>query len=111
MGDAIADLLLVEAVLFLKGLSMKQWDEFYQDLPSRQLKVKVTDRNVIQTTDAERKCSTPNGLQTAIDGAVRRYQSGRAFVRWVIANQCHFLVCVILIEMLFSTGLLEQKMW
>ncbi|GAU92282.1 hypothetical protein RvY_04382 [Ramazzottius varieornatus] len=81
VGDAMADLLLVEAVLSLRGMSIRQWDEFYQDLPSRQLKVKVADRNVIQTTDAERKCSTPNGLQQTIDSAVRRYQSGRAFVR------------------------------
>ena len=81
VGDALADLLLVEAILYLKGLSMKQWDAFYQDLPNRLLKVKVSDRNVVQTTDAERKCCSPPGLQAAIDQAVRKYHSGRAFVR------------------------------
>ncbi|OQV26046.1 Phosphoacetylglucosamine mutase [Hypsibius exemplaris] len=81
VGDALADLLLVEAVLYLKGLAMREWDALYQDLPNRLLKVKVSDRNVVQTTDAERKCSAPSGLQAAIDQAVRKYHSGRAFVR------------------------------
>lgn len=81
VGDALADLLLVEAILFLRGLSVKQWDEFYQDLPNRQLKVKVSNRDIVQTTDAERVCSSPTGLQAAIDSTVKRYASARAFVR------------------------------
>ena len=81
VGDALSDMLLVEVVLSLGGLSIKQWDEFYQDLPNRQLKVKVADRNVVQTTDAERKCLAPRDLQPAIDKIVYQYPSARAFVR------------------------------
>lgn len=41
VGDAISDLLLVEAVLHAKGWDAPQWDAQYTDLPNRQLKVRV----------------------------------------------------------------------
>lgn len=40
-GDAISDMLVIEAILALKGLTVQQWDALYTDLPNRQLKVKV----------------------------------------------------------------------
>lgn len=40
-GDAISDMLVIEAILALKGLTVQQWDAIYVDLPNRQLKVKV----------------------------------------------------------------------
>lgn len=39
------------------------------------------DRNVITTTDAERKCVSPEGLQARIDDLVAKYPRGRSFVR------------------------------
>ncbi|XP_055327919.1 phosphoacetylglucosamine mutase-like [Paramacrobiotus metropolitanus] len=81
VGDALSDLLLVEAVLFLENWSIQRWDAMYTDLPNRQLKVKVSDRQVVQTVDAERKCASPPGLQNAIDQSVKKYNSARAFVR------------------------------
>lgn len=41
VGDAISDMLLIEAILAIKGLTVQQWDAIYSDLPNRQLKVKV----------------------------------------------------------------------
>lgn len=81
VGDALSDMLAVEAVLHWKDWSMKSWDKIYEDLPQRLLKVAVADRNSIQTTDAERKCVTPEGLQERIDGIVSKYKNGRSFVR------------------------------
>ncbi|XP_013413352.1 phosphoacetylglucosamine mutase-like [Lingula anatina] len=81
VGDAISDLLLVETILHSKGWSIEDWNDAYTDLPNRQLKVKVKDRTVIQTTDAERKTTSPKGLQEAIDALVEKYPDGRAFVR------------------------------
>lgn len=80
-GDAISDMLVIEAILALKGLSVQQWDAIYADLPNRQLKVKVADRRVISTTDAERQAVTPPGLQEAINDLVKKYKLARAFVR------------------------------
>ncbi|XP_053457232.1 phosphoacetylglucosamine mutase isoform X2 [Nycticebus coucang] len=80
-GDAISDMLVVEAILALKGWTLQQWDALYRDLPNRQLKVTVADRRVISTTDAETRAVTPPGLQEAIDGLVQKYRLSRAFVR------------------------------
>lgn len=74
-------MLLVETILLDKGWDMRDWANQYQDLPNRQLKVMVKDRNVISTTDAERVCVTPNGLQEEINCLVGKYSRGRAFVR------------------------------
>lgn len=81
VGDAISDMLLVETILHAKGWDVKDWLRTYSDLPNLQLKVKVQDRNVITTTDAERVCVTPLGLQEEIDKLVTNYKRGRAFVR------------------------------
>lgn len=34
-------MLLIEAILAIKGMTIQQWDAIYSDLPNRQLKVKV----------------------------------------------------------------------
>ncbi|XP_044232537.1 phosphoacetylglucosamine mutase [Thunnus albacares] len=81
VGDAISDMLLIEAILAIKGMTVQQWDAIYSDLPNRQLKVKVSDRRVIDTTDAERRAVSPAGLQEAIDSLVKKYRLARSFVR------------------------------
>ncbi|XP_020773433.2 phosphoacetylglucosamine mutase [Boleophthalmus pectinirostris] len=81
VGDAISDMLLIEAILAIKGMTVQQWDAIYTDLPNRQLKVKVADRRVIDTTDAERRVVSPAGLQDAIDALVNKYSLARSFVR------------------------------
>ncbi|XP_044145488.1 phosphoacetylglucosamine mutase isoform X2 [Bufo gargarizans] len=81
VGDAISDMLVIEAILFLKSLTVQKWDGIYSDLPNRQLKVTVADRKVIDTTDAERRTVKPPGLQEKIDVLVKGYNMSRAFVR------------------------------
>ncbi|XP_021369123.1 phosphoacetylglucosamine mutase-like isoform X2 [Mizuhopecten yessoensis] len=81
VGDAISDMLLVEVILATYGWEASNWDSAYTDLPNRQLKVKVEDRTVITTADAERTAVTPKGLQQAVDNLVAKYNHGRSFVR------------------------------
>ncbi|CAH0721176.1 unnamed protein product, partial [Brenthis ino] len=81
VGDAISDLFLVETVLCARGIDVREWMSSYRDLPCRQLKVTVKDRNAISTADAERQCTAPEGLQTKINELVSKYTSGRSFVR------------------------------
>ncbi|ETE71485.1 Phosphoacetylglucosamine mutase, partial [Ophiophagus hannah] len=40
VGDGLSDMLVIEAILVLKNLTIAQWDALYTDLPNRQLKVK-----------------------------------------------------------------------
>ena len=44
----------------------------------------MADRNVIETTDAERVCVKPKGLQDAINSIVAKFKDGRSFVRYVL---------------------------
>jgi phosphoacetylglucosamine mutase len=80
-GDAISDLLAVLGVLIVTPMSYKEWTKLYEDFPSRQLKVKVKDRNLIKTTDDECSTVAPSGLQEKIDHLVSSVKNGRAFVR------------------------------
>lgn len=82
VGDALSDMLLVETILHTKGWDIIEWERSYNDLPNKQLKVSVRDRNIITTTNAERHCLTPIGLQEEIDKAVSKYSRGRSFVRY-----------------------------
>ncbi|CAL9052982.1 unnamed protein product [Musa banksii] len=81
VGDALSGLLLVEAVLQYMGWSIKRWNELYQDLPSRQLKVKVADRNAVVTANAETQVVKPSGLQELIDAESGKHPHGRCFIR------------------------------
>jgi len=78
----LSDLLLVELILARKGWGLREWDAIYSDLPSRMEKVKVKDRNAVKTTDAERRCTAPAGLQDRVDALVRATgANARSFVR------------------------------
>jgi len=82
VGDAISNVLAVEAVLRLLDWDCRDWIDQYSDLPNRQVKVTVTDRSAIETTNAERTCTKPEGLQAEIDRLVGAAGSrARAFVR------------------------------
>jgi len=81
VGDALSDMLLVDAILQLKQWDIFTWDALYHDMPSRQCKVYVHDRTMIQTNDTETRCLVPERLQQALDDVVATIPGGRAFVR------------------------------
>ncbi|KAJ2343255.1 hypothetical protein IWW50_001390 [Coemansia erecta] len=81
VGDAMADMLLVETILICKDWTPSQWNAAYTDLPSRLLKVVVGDRNVFKTTNAEQTLTSPAGLQNVVDALVAKFPRGRSFVR------------------------------
>ena len=89
IGDAISSVLLIEGILRIKGnMPFAEWHAMYRDLPTKQTKVKVKDRTVIECFDSERKCSKPEGLQKRIDEILSSSSvssstdsSKRAFVR------------------------------
>ncbi|KAE8352547.1 hypothetical protein BDV28DRAFT_134913 [Aspergillus coremiiformis] len=81
VGDAISDMLLVEAILAHKGWTPKEWLSTYTDLPSRLVRVEVADRSIFKAYDAERKLESPAGLQQKIESLQSRYNKGRSFAR------------------------------
>ncbi|CAG8722140.1 2793_t:CDS:2, partial [Funneliformis mosseae] len=81
VGDALSDLLFVDAILTNRQWTLKQWDQAYTDLPNRLVKVVVENRHIFKTIDAERQLVEPAGLQAQIDELVSKYKNGRSFVR------------------------------
>jgi phosphoacetylglucosamine mutase len=88
VGDALSDLLLVDLLLRRHfGWTLKEWanEKLYQDLPSRQLKVKVEDRSMIVCNDNETRAVSPMELQAkleqAMDAMVGGTTTSRCFVR------------------------------
>ncbi|KAH7071201.1 hypothetical protein BKA63DRAFT_517522 [Paraphoma chrysanthemicola] len=74
-------MLLVEVVLAHKSWSPQEWVSTYTDLPNRLLKVIVSDRNIFEATDVERKLVKPEGVQTQIEKEVQKVTQGRSFAR------------------------------
>jgi phosphoacetylglucosamine mutase len=81
VGDALSDMLMVEVILAHKGWTLKDWAMTYVDLPNRLVRVEVGNKDVFQTTDAERRLSHPAGAQDEIDQCVRKYTNARSFAR------------------------------
>ena len=69
------------AVLQVDQLDPVQWNNLYVDLPSKQTKVVVKDKSLIQCNDNEMEVVTPIALQHALNGIMGRVQQGRCFVR------------------------------
>jgi phosphoacetylglucosamine mutase len=90
VGDALSDMLMVEAILVYRQWSIKEWlANTYSDLPNRQLKVRVKDRAVCKTEDADRRVASPEGFQSYVDAAISAIPQGRGFVRYSITIFSH----------------------
>ncbi|KAJ3117801.1 Phosphoacetylglucosamine Mutase [Phlyctochytrium bullatum] len=81
VGDALSDMLMVEAILACQSKSLPKWDTDYTDLPSRQEKVKVQRRSDFVPIKADTELAAPAGLQDRINAEVAKYSKGRCFVR------------------------------
>ncbi|KAI1828061.1 phosphoglucomutase/phosphomannomutase domain-containing protein [Xylaria intraflava] len=81
VGDAISDMLMVEVILAHKAWAMNDWALTYKDLPNRLVRVEVGNKDLFQTTDAERKLSHPVGCQDEIEKEVKKYTNARSFAR------------------------------
>ena len=81
IGDALSDMLMVEIILLLYKWDIQKWDNIYTDLPSRQKKLPVADRNRIKVNHDETRILDPIVLQNIIDEHVQKVSLGRAFLR------------------------------
>uniref|UniRef100_A0A914CD55 Phosphoacetylglucosamine mutase n=1 Tax=Acrobeloides nanus TaxID=290746 RepID=A0A914CD55_9BILA len=82
VGDGIADLFAVEAILRYFDWSIGDWaSKIYTDVPSAQLKIPFRDRSIFQTTPDETRLIKPEVMQKEIDVWVSKFHGARAFVR------------------------------
>lgn len=81
-GDAISDLLLVEAILRAKDWTIEDWDAIYETSPSRLLKAIVPDRNFVKTNEIATEVLEPKAMQDDINELVQASgKSSRVIVR------------------------------
>lgn len=81
VGDSISDLLVVETILRDKDWDVTDWDRSYKNLANRLMVVRVKDRGIFETANAERTVVKPAPLQDAINNHVKQFPKGRSFVR------------------------------
>jgi phosphoacetylglucosamine mutase len=63
-------------------MTVEEWDNLYDDLPSRQGKIAIADRTLIKCTEDETRIISPASLQEEIDRLVHAAGvHARAFVR------------------------------
>ena len=67
VGDAIANLLMIEAVLRDRDYSVQQLSDQYQEFPNKMFKAIVANRTSFQTTWDESKLVNPIELQQLIE--------------------------------------------
>jgi len=81
-GDAIGNILAIIAILCSKEITFDNWINMYNDLNVCQTHMHV-DRSLFETSDADRICVKPFGLQENIDKIIKKYDDDtmRAFVR------------------------------
>ena len=82
VGDGIANILMVEAVLRIREWPLEEWLKLYDPLPSKIVNVPVANKSVLKTDAVtETSITAPEHLQKEVDGIVAAYPKSRAFVR------------------------------
>ncbi|KAI6202078.1 Phosphoacetylglucosamine mutase [Aphelenchoides besseyi] len=83
VGDAIADFLAVEQLLWYYDWNAELWwKRTFTAAPTVQLKIPVENRSFYKSSEEnETKLIKPEGMQKSIDKIVKKYKKARAFVR------------------------------
>ncbi len=81
VGDAMANVLMLEAIMRDMDWSVKDLASIYQDNPSKTYKAVVKDRTKFKVIWDESRLTQPIELQTVIDAEVAKVEEGKAFVR------------------------------
>jgi len=81
VGDAIANLFLIESILRDLDMSIQDFSKIYEENPSRMYKAVVKDRTKFKVIWDESRLTEPIELQQKIDELVSSTNEGKAFVR------------------------------
>eukprot|EP00827_Trimyema_finlayi_P007120 TRINITY_DN960_c0_g1_i1.p1 TRINITY_DN960_c0_g1~~TRINITY_DN960_c0_g1_i1.p1 ORF type:complete len:586 (-),score=213.57 TRINITY_DN960_c0_g1_i1:33-1790(-) len=81
VGDAISDFLMIEAILNLRNMTMKDWENIYIEYPNLTTKVVVKYRQKIKVNWDQTRITEPKELQDEFDKIVAKYKNARTFSR------------------------------
>ena len=71
VGDGVLNLLLVYAILALRKKSFDDWMQLYTPRKNKYLKVRVRNKDVVQTVDIDRRITAPTKLKAAVENLKR----------------------------------------
>lgn len=80
VGDGVADLLLILAILQCERMSFSDWISLYAERCSENLIVRVANKDVIVTDDFDRRVVKPEALRKVVEN-VANVSGRRVFVR------------------------------
>lgn len=69
------------AVSQILGMDIPAWNKMYTDLPSKQLKVPVTNKSIVSCSEDETSVTSPSALQVELNRLMEETPLGRCFVR------------------------------
>lgn len=81
VGDAVANMLMIEAILYDLDMSVEDFFNIYHENPNRMYKFKVNDKGNFKMIEDESRLTEPAELQADIDEMVSKVSEGKAFVR------------------------------
>lgn len=81
VGDAVSSLFATESSLRTLNMSIHDVYTMYKELPSRNAKVCVKDKNKFIPNDNETRLIQPIAVQNEIDALVSQVNKGRCFIR------------------------------
>jgi phosphoacetylglucosamine mutase len=67
VGDSIANLLVIEGILYDLDMNIMQFNDLYSENPSKLYKAVVSDRSKFKVIEDESRLTEPAALQDAID--------------------------------------------
>jgi phosphoacetylglucosamine mutase len=79
--DGIANLLIIESLLKVMNLSIKDIYNFYEEIPYKMIDVKINSNNEILANNDETKLLEPKNIQNKIDKIMSKYNNCRVLVR------------------------------
>lgn len=62
-------------------MNYQDWNAFYTELPSKQVKLAVPDKSLLKCSEDETYLVEPQSLQNALNQAMAAVNKGRCFVR------------------------------
>ena len=101
VGDALSGILMIETILRYYNWSLEKWNSMYEDLPSRQLKVKLDLCNLDSL-------SLSLGLTFQLTSSKARSLQGCHFWNGFVKNLCYHLNNKKVSEFMKHTELLQS---
>lgn len=81
VGDSIANVLLLEAIMYDLDMSVQEFATIYKENPSKLYKIKVANKDNFKTIEDESRLTDPADVQADLDALVASVNSGKAFLR------------------------------